>query len=608
MLFTKRRGVKLHVYATRKPVALAMAVLAMVARNTLPFVTGISTLVGARRGPFLQTAFFSESMQPTSNDFSMVLSEASLPIVLVLLAGLLVRTVIGRDMRVSVISNTEVTFADIPDSEPGNIEAKDELGLVVDFLKSPQVFVKLGAKVPKRVLLSGPGDKAQMAKAIAGESGVPFLEIVSSDSPVHAIFAEAQQKAPCVLFIPLDRQHVEQGVEFLAVEDLEKTKESLMSEEHLTEVLQEMASFQNSGIIFVAVSSKQDVAERVSRFFELGVTVGHEPEALVGRRLLKENRLEEAVAAFQLACKGGKWRCGCRFCIAYVASDEAKAELKSAQDLLEKHWQKYHDMRVALPWNGISERSLCVRQSVACDYCSLCGTQGPGGAVSVAGLALATFVAQHDPPGHSSKGDGKMAPWSGVKVLELGSGTGIAGLAAASAGADVLLTDRSYLVPLLARNIRLNQDQIYAGSADCAAFEWAEAEKPSEEVRKQNWDIVLGADLVHTSDDVPLFADTLAFLIGPLGAAAGASAVYVHCPQSEMLDIKLQCALKEHGLSWKELPAPSAPGAGDEVVFWELRSSSEGATAASASRVLLGQRYDIFRDVLKNEELNKSKA
>lgn len=58
MLFTKRRGVKLHVYATRKPVALAMAVLAMVARNTLPFVTGISTLVGARRGPFLQTAFF----------------------------------------------------------------------------------------------------------------------------------------------------------------------------------------------------------------------------------------------------------------------------------------------------------------------------------------------------------------------------------------------------------------------------------------------------------------------------------------------------------------------------------------------------------------------
>jgi 2-polyprenyl-3-methyl-5-hydroxy-6-metoxy-1,4-benzoquinol methylase len=542
-------------------------------------------------------------MQQAPNDSLKVLGDVALPLLL-LAGGLLARVLSdgklqNSEPKVSVLTNG-TTFADVPNHE-GLLEAKEELEIVVDFLKNPEPFIKLGAQIPRKVLLSGPGDKKLMAKALAGESGVPFLEVVSNakESPVSEVFADAKGKAPCILFVPLDKPCVD------ATCDLPDKTVPLptWSGERLDEVLNGMDDFKTSGIIFVASASKQEEVVTLSSRFDMGVSVGYESDLVVGRRFLKANRLEEAVEAFMDACKGGKWRCGCSFCLAFSATDEMRAELSNAQELLEDHWEKYHDMRVALPSVVFPERALRVRQSVACSACSLSGDQGPGGAVWAAGAALASYISKNAPPGH--EGEEKMAPWRGLKVLELGSGTGIAGIAAAAEGADVLLTDKDFLVPLMANNIRLNQDQMELGSADCEAFNWTS--EPPKEVSGTTWDVVLGADLVESPADVPLFADTLASLLGPGGAAAGATAIYAHDPQSQELDVHLKSALKTRGLSCMDLPSlPSqatgevvpyrvplsrGPGDGavlDRVVFWLLQSSSAHPQRHHTSAAVLG--------------------
>jgi len=222
-------------------------------------------------------------------------------------------------------------------------------------------------------------------------------------------------------------------------------------------------------------------------------------------------------------------------------------------------------------------------------------------------VALATYISLNGPPGRQSE-RGTAAPWRDVNVLELGSGAGLAGIAAASAGADVMLTDKSRFVPLMGKNIDANQAQIDVGSIDFEAFEWAQVEKPPVEVSKKSWDVVLGADLVRDAASVPFFADMLAFLLGPLGAAAGGTAIYAYRPLSTTLDMGLQAALEERGLSWTVLPPlpPRASGESspwcpskdgqeaaelDKVVFWELRGSSSEVTAELAAQVLMGQRH-----------------
>ncbi|ELR97269.1 ATP-dependent zinc metalloprotease FtsH [Gloeocapsa sp. PCC 73106] len=104
---------------------------------------------------------------------------------------------------------TKVTFADVAGVE----EAKTELAEIVDFLKSPQRFTNIGARIPKGVLLVGPPGtgKTLMAKAVAGEAGVPFFSISGSEfvelfvgagaARVRDLFEQAKQKAPCIIFI-----------------------------------------------------------------------------------------------------------------------------------------------------------------------------------------------------------------------------------------------------------------------------------------------------------------------------------------------------------------------------------------------------------------------
>ncbi|NES67054.1 MAG: AAA family ATPase, partial [Okeania sp. SIO2D1] len=103
----------------------------------------------------------------------------------------------------------KITFADIAGVE----EAKTELTEIVDFLKSPQRFTEIGARIPKGLLLVGPPGtgKTLLAKAVAGEAGVPFFSISGSEfvelfvgtgaARVRDLFKEAKKKAPCIIFI-----------------------------------------------------------------------------------------------------------------------------------------------------------------------------------------------------------------------------------------------------------------------------------------------------------------------------------------------------------------------------------------------------------------------
>ena len=107
------------------------------------------------------------------------------------------------------IDDVETRFDDVA----GVPEAAEELKEVITFLKEPKKFENLGAKVPKGVLLIGPPGpgKTLLAKAIAGESGVPFLSISASEfvelfvgvgaSRVRDLFSKAKEKSPCIIFI-----------------------------------------------------------------------------------------------------------------------------------------------------------------------------------------------------------------------------------------------------------------------------------------------------------------------------------------------------------------------------------------------------------------------
>ena len=102
-----------------------------------------------------------------------------------------------------------MTFAQVAGLE----EEKEELEEIVDFLKSPKKYIQMGARIPKGVLLVGPPGtgKTLLAKAVAGEAGVPFFTISGSDfvemfvgvgaSRVRDLFEEAKKNAPCIIFI-----------------------------------------------------------------------------------------------------------------------------------------------------------------------------------------------------------------------------------------------------------------------------------------------------------------------------------------------------------------------------------------------------------------------
>ena len=156
-----------------------------------------------------------------------------------------------------------VTFDDVA----GIDEAKEELEEIVEFLRNPQKFSRLGGKIPKGALLVGPPGtgKTLLARAIAGEAGVPFFTISGSDfvemfvgvgaSRVRDMFDQAKKNAPCILFIDeIDAVGRSRGAGYGGGND--------EREQTLNQVLVEMDGFEaNEGIIIVAATNRADVLD-----------------------------------------------------------------------------------------------------------------------------------------------------------------------------------------------------------------------------------------------------------------------------------------------------------------------------------------------------------
>ncbi len=160
-------------------------------------------------------------------------------------------------------SDKKVTFEDVAGVE----EAKEELAEIIDFLKEPQKFQKLGGKIPKGVLLMGPPGtgKTLLARAIAGEASVPFFSISGSDfvemfvgvgaSRVRDLFEQGKKNAPCIVFIDeIDAVGRHRGAGLGGGHD--------EREQTLNQLLVEMDGFEsNEGVILIAATNRPDVLD-----------------------------------------------------------------------------------------------------------------------------------------------------------------------------------------------------------------------------------------------------------------------------------------------------------------------------------------------------------
>ncbi|MEQ8176552.1 MAG: ATP-dependent zinc metalloprotease FtsH [Syntrophomonadaceae bacterium] len=165
--------------------------------------------------------------------------------------------------RLMTGEQVKITFKDVAGAE----EAKEEMQEVVEFLKSPQKFINIGARIPKGVLLFGaPGTgKTLMAKAVAGEAGVPFFSISGSDfvemfvgvgaARVRDLFEQAKKSSPCIVFIDeIDAVGRHRGAGLGGGHD--------EREQTLNQLLVEMDGFStNEGIIVMASTNRPDILD-----------------------------------------------------------------------------------------------------------------------------------------------------------------------------------------------------------------------------------------------------------------------------------------------------------------------------------------------------------
>ena len=169
----------------------------------------------------------------------------------------------GRSKATDQKQKVKVRFSDVAGAE----EEKQELVEVVEFLKDPKRFTKLGARIPAGVLLEGPPGtgKTLLAKAVAGEAGVPFFSISGSDfvemfvgvgaSRVRSLFEDAKKAAPAIIFIDeIDAVGRQRGVGLGGGND--------EREQTLNQLLIEMDGFEgNEGIIVIAATNRSDVLD-----------------------------------------------------------------------------------------------------------------------------------------------------------------------------------------------------------------------------------------------------------------------------------------------------------------------------------------------------------
>ncbi len=170
----------------------------------------------------------------------------------------------GKSKARRLDSKKKTTFADVAGAD----EEKEEMSEIVDFLKAPQKFNELGAKIPKGVLLVGPPGtgKTLLARAVAGEAGVPFFSISGSDfvemfvgvgaSRVRDLFSEAKKEAPAIVFIDeIDAVGRQRGAGLGGGHD--------EREQTLNQLLVEMDGFNaNEGVIVMAATNRPDILDK----------------------------------------------------------------------------------------------------------------------------------------------------------------------------------------------------------------------------------------------------------------------------------------------------------------------------------------------------------
>ena len=193
--------------------------------------------------------------------------------------------------RAKIVKSTNVNFTKVAGLE----EEKEELAEVVDFLRDPGKYTKLGARIPKGIILVGPPGtgKTLLAKAVAGEAGVPFFTISGSDfvemfvgvgaSRVRDLFEDAKKNAPCIVFIDeIDAVGRRRGSGLGGSHD--------EREQTLNQLLVEMDGFAgNQGIIVMAATNRVDILDpallRPGRF-DRKVAVGR-PDVAAREAILK---------------------------------------------------------------------------------------------------------------------------------------------------------------------------------------------------------------------------------------------------------------------------------------------------------------------------------